>query len=296
MHRQDVAPETRTVAPPSTALHGRRDELERIGHLLRGARRSQSAVLVLRGPAGVGKSALLDEARAHAADMQVLTCRGTESEARLPFAALHQLLRPVLDRGDASPPAGPRPALRARPRVRLRRRAASSSRSPCSACSPRPPSAGRCCAWSTTHTGSTRRRPTRSSSSPGAWTPSRSRCSSPRARSATCASMRPGSRSCDVVRPRRRPRTRSSIAPGGGRSRPTSREWLVERDGRQPARAARVRGGAHRGAGAPASSRSSARCPSASHLERAFLERVRAPAARDASGCCSSPPPTRAAS
>ena len=103
MHRQDVAPETRTVAPPSTALHGRRDELERIGHLLRGARRSQSAVLVLRGPAGIGKSALLAQARAAAADMQVLACHGTESEARLPFAALHQLLRPVLDHAAAIP-------------------------------------------------------------------------------------------------------------------------------------------------------------------------------------------------
>ena len=85
-------------------LHGRRNELDRIDQLLDGARASGSGVLVLHGPAGIGKSALLDAARERARDLQVLACRGTQSEARLPFAALHQLVRPVLDHIDALPP------------------------------------------------------------------------------------------------------------------------------------------------------------------------------------------------
>ncbi len=77
-------------------LYGRELERDRIGELLDGARRSRSGVLVLLGEAGVGKSALLDDARERAADMRVLLARGVESEAQLPFAALHQLVRPVL--------------------------------------------------------------------------------------------------------------------------------------------------------------------------------------------------------
>ena len=103
MHTQDVAPSTGTVTSRSTTLHGRRDELDRLDDLLRGVRRSQSAVLVLRGPAGTGKSALLAAVRSAAVDMQVLACHGTEAEIRLPYAALHQLLRPVLDRAEAVP-------------------------------------------------------------------------------------------------------------------------------------------------------------------------------------------------
>jgi DNA-binding CsgD family transcriptional regulator len=104
MHTQDLAPASAsgTLAPPTT-LHGRQHELARIDELLRAARDSRSAVLVLRGPAGIGKSALLEAARARAAGMRVLACHGTESEASLPYAALHQLLRPVLDRAASIP-------------------------------------------------------------------------------------------------------------------------------------------------------------------------------------------------
>jgi ATP/maltotriose-dependent transcriptional regulator MalT len=77
-------------------LYGRDPERSIIGGLLEGARESRSGVLVIRGEAGVGKSALLEDARERASDMRVLACTGLEAESELPFAALHQLLRPVL--------------------------------------------------------------------------------------------------------------------------------------------------------------------------------------------------------
>jgi DNA-binding CsgD family transcriptional regulator len=77
-------------------LFGRTAEHARITELLDNAREGRSGVLVLHGDAGVGKSALLDLARAQADDMIVLHACGVETEARLPYAGLHQLLRPVL--------------------------------------------------------------------------------------------------------------------------------------------------------------------------------------------------------
>ena len=84
-------------------LYGRDVERATIGALLDGARISESGALVLRGEAGIGKSALLEDARDRATDMHVLAARGVESESELPFAALHQLIRPALDRLDALP-------------------------------------------------------------------------------------------------------------------------------------------------------------------------------------------------
>src|SRR3954452_1371327 len=77
-------------------LHGRDAERALVGELLEAARHSQSSVLIVRGDPGVGKTALLDDARDNAVDLQVLVARGVESESELPFAALHQLLGPVL--------------------------------------------------------------------------------------------------------------------------------------------------------------------------------------------------------
>ena len=57
-----------------------------------------SQVLVLTGAAGMGKTVLLAGAadRARRAGMRVLSVTGRETESRLAFAGLHQLLRPVL--------------------------------------------------------------------------------------------------------------------------------------------------------------------------------------------------------
>jgi AAA ATPase domain len=60
-------------------------------------------VLVVRGEAGVGKTALLDYAIESASDMLVVRASGLESEMELAFAALHRLCAPLLDRLDRLP-------------------------------------------------------------------------------------------------------------------------------------------------------------------------------------------------
>ncbi|KOX26834.1 LuxR family transcriptional regulator [Saccharothrix sp. NRRL B-16348] len=107
-------------------LHGRSAELAVVERLLSDARAGRSGVLVVRGEAGIGKSALL----AHAATQATSPCgseqrspspvgdnhaptgagflvlRGTavESESVVPFAGLNLLLGAVVDRVDTLPP------------------------------------------------------------------------------------------------------------------------------------------------------------------------------------------------
>jgi DNA-binding NarL/FixJ family response regulator len=76
-------------------LHGRGRECARVGQLLAEARERRSGVLVVRGEAGIGKSALLAYAAEHADGIRVLRGVGVESESEFPFAAVHQLLHPV---------------------------------------------------------------------------------------------------------------------------------------------------------------------------------------------------------
>ena len=84
-------------------LFGRDPERARIGELLESARGSRSGVLVISGEPGVGKSALLEDARGQATGMCVLGAAGVESDAQLPFAALHQLVRPILPHVEGLP-------------------------------------------------------------------------------------------------------------------------------------------------------------------------------------------------
>src|ERR1700728_4265844 len=79
-------------------LNGRAAEQAAIDRLLAAARAGTSGVLVLRGDAGIGKTALLDYAAATAGGVQVVRGTGLESEAELPFARLHLLPRPPVDR------------------------------------------------------------------------------------------------------------------------------------------------------------------------------------------------------
>src|SRR5580692_3996188 len=76
---------------------GREDGLARLRGLVDPVPQASRVLLVI-GEAGMGKSVLLADAaeRARAAGMRVLSVTGRESESRLAFAGLHQLLRPVL--------------------------------------------------------------------------------------------------------------------------------------------------------------------------------------------------------
>jgi DNA-binding CsgD family transcriptional regulator len=84
-------------------LYGRDAEVAVLAELLDHARHSRSGVLVVHGPAGIGKSALLAEAVSRAHGRQVLHAIGIESESALAFAALHQLLRPIVHLIDEIP-------------------------------------------------------------------------------------------------------------------------------------------------------------------------------------------------
>ena len=93
-------------------LLGRDAELRQLDQLVAAARQQVSGVLVLRGEPGVGKTALLDYAQAVAGPaMQIIRIDCVESEMELSFAAVHQLLRPLLPALDLLP-APQRTALR----------------------------------------------------------------------------------------------------------------------------------------------------------------------------------------
>ena len=77
-------------------LLGRQRELQVIDEVLAAARLGKSSRLVIRGEPGIGKTALLEYATSKAETMQLLSARGVEFEADLPFAGLHELLRPAL--------------------------------------------------------------------------------------------------------------------------------------------------------------------------------------------------------
>lgn len=83
-------------------LYGRDAELAATDALLEGAERGAGGAVLVEGEAGIGKTALLAEARRRAGElgMDVLGATGIESEARLPFAALIELAAPLRDRLD----------------------------------------------------------------------------------------------------------------------------------------------------------------------------------------------------
>src|SRR5216683_2502750 len=84
-------------------LRGRRAEREALDQLFAAVRNGRSQVLVLRGEAGIGKTALLGYAIEGAADFHVVRAAGVESEMELPYAALHQLCLSILDRLERLP-------------------------------------------------------------------------------------------------------------------------------------------------------------------------------------------------
>src|SRR3954453_7232524 len=83
---------------PSSGLLDRVSECDALERLVAGVRGGQSRVLVLRGEAGVGKTALLEHLSAAAKGCRIARTAGVESESELAFAGLHALCAPMLDR------------------------------------------------------------------------------------------------------------------------------------------------------------------------------------------------------
>ena len=81
-----------------TVLRGRAGECAVLDALVGAVRGGESRSLVLRGEAGIGKTALLEHLVASAGDVTVVRSVGVESEMELAFASLHQLCGPMLHR------------------------------------------------------------------------------------------------------------------------------------------------------------------------------------------------------
>jgi DNA-binding CsgD family transcriptional regulator len=94
----------RPSSEEESRLYGRDRELAFLRNLVDRAGEGGSAVVV-RGEAGIGKSSLVAASGKHAAarGMRTLAIHGAQSEARLPFAGLHQLLQPLLGQLGALP-------------------------------------------------------------------------------------------------------------------------------------------------------------------------------------------------
>jgi DNA-binding CsgD family transcriptional regulator len=85
------------------SLLGRADECALLDDLIDDIRRGESRSLVVRGEAGIGKTALLEYLAASASDLTVARAAGVESEMELAFAGLHQLCAPLLHRLERLP-------------------------------------------------------------------------------------------------------------------------------------------------------------------------------------------------
>ena len=81
------------------------DERGALGQVVRGVRAGHSQVLVLRGEAGCGKTALLMHLSEAAAGCRVAWATGVQSEMELAFAGLHSLCAPLLGRVKQLPQA-----------------------------------------------------------------------------------------------------------------------------------------------------------------------------------------------
>ncbi len=84
-------------------LRGRDNECNSLRTLLSSVQSSSSQVIVLRGEAGVGKTALLDYAVEQSTGFRVARVAGVESDMELAFAGLQQLCAPLLNRLDELP-------------------------------------------------------------------------------------------------------------------------------------------------------------------------------------------------
>jgi len=99
------------AAPRTPAFRGRVRERKTLDDLLGRVRAGESAVLVIRGEAGIGKTALMHYCARQASGCRLVQIGGVEFEMELPFAALHQLCGPMLS-GLAALPEPQQRALR----------------------------------------------------------------------------------------------------------------------------------------------------------------------------------------
>src|SRR5262245_26624579 len=90
------------IRPPvpgdSPSVRGRSRECALLDDLIAAVRGGESRTLVLRGEAGIGKTALLEYMIEAAPELRLLRSAGVESEMELAFASLHQMCAPMLDR------------------------------------------------------------------------------------------------------------------------------------------------------------------------------------------------------
>jgi len=91
------------VSRRATALTGRRSERDVLDRLIEAVGAGESSALVVRGEAGVGKTALLEYLVEQAPGFRVVRAAGVQSEMELAFAGLHQLLASMLDRLERLP-------------------------------------------------------------------------------------------------------------------------------------------------------------------------------------------------
>jgi hypothetical protein len=91
----------RSVRVEREHLRGRAEECALLDGLAADIRRGESRALVLRGEAGIGKTALLEHLVESASDLAVLRSVGMESEMELAYASLHQVCAPLLGRLEA---------------------------------------------------------------------------------------------------------------------------------------------------------------------------------------------------
>ncbi|MEU9833395.1 AAA family ATPase [Streptosporangium sp. NPDC048047] len=82
---------------PGSQLRGRQPECETLDRLVATVQDGRSSALVLRGEAGIGKTALLEYVRDSASGCRIIRATGVESEMELAFGGLHQLCSPFLE-------------------------------------------------------------------------------------------------------------------------------------------------------------------------------------------------------
>lgn len=103
MNGSDLPHTVETRARREAPMVGRAHELATIVQLIDRARAGRGGVLVIAGEAGLGKTRLLTAATSDVDGFAILRAVGVQSEMRLGFAAVQQLVAPPADRIDSLP-------------------------------------------------------------------------------------------------------------------------------------------------------------------------------------------------